>query len=297
MKRIILPWIMAFAFILPVFLPAGFSARAAQPAAAFGSGYYRVTAGDEFRVGVQIGTDSGDTAGAYRLLVRYDASVLEYLSGADGIEEGCLVLTGETEGNPVWRMLEFRLLSDDSSWLELLPEGGAGEVPEDGADQDGASGMSAVCAPVLAVREDDTLRLTALAADPALSETFDAEQRVYHLKEALRAGEENAGLRVQAEAGEGIQVMLSDLTGAGPGRKIIRISLVDGEGRSGRYYLLARLEEEEVQLPSFLYEGEEWQILDSVRYAEEYLRMTYATATFSIDLQVRCRGHIIGFDE
>ena len=234
----------------------------AQAQASFGSDSYSTMQGEEFDVGVYL--NSEEEIGAYRLSLEYDADVLEYVSGADESAEGQLTISGETETGQMRRMLRFRLRTDESSYLCIRQEDVEAEP---------------VWAPVLAAGADDGLELLSLTTAPAVIDSFQPGQRVYTMQ-LSKTGELQS---VEAQAADGIQVTVPDTAELKVGKNILTVRLEDGNGSTGRYYLLVDIEEKSAALPMFSYEGQEWQILDSTMYAEAYLSMPYATATYGID--------------
>lgn len=238
------------------------AAYGAQKEIHFGSESYNAKAGETFQVGVYI--NSEDAIGAYCLTVEYDAAVLRYVSGADVDAGGSLTVSGETGERKMRRMLEFSLLSDDSSYLRLSLEDGSEET--------------AVWAPVFAAGEDDSLRLLSLQTKPDKIAAFDAGQRVYALSlETL--GELES---VEAQAGDGVEVTLPDTAALHAGKNILTVLLRDASGKEGRYYLLVDVARQEAELPVFSWEGTQWQVLDGKTSAAAYLAMPYETATYSL---------------
>lgn len=81
----------------------------------FGSNWYDNDTGETFPVGVYIRSEN--TAGNYNITIRYNPAILEYVSGADGVDaaNGILVLSGAEGGSEIRYWLQFRAIGAGDS--------------------------------------------------------------------------------------------------------------------------------------------------------------------------------------
>ena len=94
-------------------------ALAAEASVTFGSNWYNGEEGVAFPVGVYI---SGDTEiGEYHVTMKYDRQCLEYVSGADGVDEenGILTLTGSPRDEGIKYWLQFRPIVEGEGSLAI----------------------------------------------------------------------------------------------------------------------------------------------------------------------------------
>lgn len=244
---------------------------AAEVTTAFGSENYMVEQGKEFDLGVYLRADA--VMGEYRITLEYDAGVLEYISGADETDEGRIYLSGDAQSKEQKRLLRFRLLSDQSSYVSVTEGNVRQPEGEDSFE------LTPSSAPVLALESSQELKLESLSTAPATLEDFKPDQYVSRLslggKEELQS--------IEAKAGDGVTVAIPDLGTLKSGHNILTVSLENKENQKGRYFLLVDILESAVELPVFTYEGTEWRMLDSDNYAKAYMNLPYGMVTYSID--------------
>lgn len=113
-KRKILP-VMAVCLILVLALVLPMRSYADDATVTFGSNWYDNDTGETFPVGVYIRSEG--TAGNYNVTIRYNPSVVEYVSGADGVDaaNGILVLSGTEGGSEIRYWLQFRAIGAGES--------------------------------------------------------------------------------------------------------------------------------------------------------------------------------------
>ena len=81
----------------------------------FGSTSYETKEGDPFNVGVYITTEQG--FGKYAVTMKYDPESLEYVGGADSVDEenGLLVFTGTHGGPEIRYMVNFNVIGEEDT--------------------------------------------------------------------------------------------------------------------------------------------------------------------------------------
>ncbi len=85
----------------------------------FGSETYFATQGEGLPIGVYINTANG--VGHYEVTVKYDPTVMQYVSGADGVdpEQGILTFVGESGDNEVKYMVNFNTISGNNTAISF----------------------------------------------------------------------------------------------------------------------------------------------------------------------------------
>ena len=114
-KKAILLW---FAMLLTVcLLPS--QAYAAEVTVRFGSEYYDIKSGEIFPIGVYIEADS--RFNEYEILIEYDTHRIEYVEGADRLDEetGKLILKGEVNLSRLKYRLKFKPISGGEAYIKI----------------------------------------------------------------------------------------------------------------------------------------------------------------------------------
>lgn len=92
--------------------------RAADASVKFGSEYYDEESGTTFPVGVYITAE--DTIGNYYIELQYDDQRLNYVSGADRVEDGILIMEGTLNASEHRYWIEFEAISGGSAEIKIV---------------------------------------------------------------------------------------------------------------------------------------------------------------------------------
>lgn len=90
---------------------------AAEGTVTFGSESYEYESEETFPIGVYIEGD--ERMGTYHVELAYDRSRMEYVSGAERVEDGIIILEGTATGERVKYMLEFQPISGGEAYVEI----------------------------------------------------------------------------------------------------------------------------------------------------------------------------------
>ena len=93
---------------------------AAEATVHFGSNWYNKTNGQTYPIGLYI--DSNETIGSYHIELKYDQLRMNYVSGADEVDEknGILTFDGTGNGREVKLWLQFTAISGGDTQFEVL---------------------------------------------------------------------------------------------------------------------------------------------------------------------------------
>ncbi len=126
MKKLALIMALAVA-LLTLPMPA---AHAAEATVYFGSASYSNVAGERFNIGVYIEGD--ESVGAYEIVMTYDPTYLQYVSGATSGGDGTIVISGTAYTQLSRTMLTFRALASGSTTVQVTSASGVAQA--DGTD-------------------------------------------------------------------------------------------------------------------------------------------------------------------
>lgn len=110
-------WLLAGVLGMVMFFSMVLRALAAEGSVTYGSSSYSPTQGENFQIGVYV--KGSEAVGAYEFYLDYDASMLEYVSGADSGGGGRLKFVGYGNADNYSYMLTFKAISAGSSNVSI----------------------------------------------------------------------------------------------------------------------------------------------------------------------------------
>ena len=188
---------------------------AADATVTFGSNWYTKKSGDTFPVGVYLTANAA--IGDYHIEIKYDSLRLEYVDGADSVDEenGVLILEGNQNSREIKFWVRFRAISGGEAYIEI---DSAEATLRDSAGGEVFNITEYDSAPVHLSGEDTAAEIEAQMAAEAEREQAEAEQ----LETELERAEAEQVKSVGQETGE-------DWENSGNGDNVG----IDGQGIDG----------------------------------------------------------------
>lgn len=207
---------------------------AAEGSVTYGSSSYSPTEGQEFQVGVYV--KGSEAVGAYEFYLNYDASMMEYVSGADSGGAGRLKFVGYGNADSYNYMLTFRAIKAGSCNISISD---AYLGPFNPASGDSMTITAAASAPVT-IQGPSTAsaecRLSELSVSPTGLWGFSPDKTEYD----ITVDNDVSKLAITAKAqSEKASVVISD-TNLAVGANTITIKVTAENGTVRNYSIIVR---------------------------------------------------------
>lgn len=224
--------------------------QAASAEIHYGSESYEWTLDQDYKIGVYLETD--EMIDSYMIQIAYDPERLQYIDGAELVEDGLLVIQGGSGTRSQYRqMLRFRPIAAGKTQVSIV------QASVTGGLESSALEISQLPEVQVTVAGRSSIQLSSLTVNGTAMEGFLPEQLTYELEVPY----ERERLDISAEAiSEGAMVTVSD-TSLAVGYNEVFVKVTDQEGISGFYQLNVYRESESVaSIPVQENQSEELQL-------------------------------------
>lgn len=216
---------MAF-FILILLIVPSLHVWAASAEIHYGSEAYEWTLDQDYKIGVYLETD--EMIDSYMIQIAYDPERLQYLDGAELVEDGLLVIQGGSGTRSQYRqMLRFRPIAAGRTQVTIV------QASVTGGLESGALEVLQLPEVQVDVEGRQSIQLSSLAVNGTAVEGFSPEQLEYELEVPYEM--EQLDISAEAINEEAVVTVLN--TALAVGYNEILVQVTDQEGVSGFYQL------------------------------------------------------------